>query len=156
MREIDAPEETIVTVAELHNLRDAMYSSASELIWKNEMTQSLWTMPNIYAIDADGKVASGCRALEALKIIHDMHDLFPVVRSARERLQKGIVVSDLIKKRPENGAIPSKAGVTLAGLHATSDFISARSFAYHYQQEHGDRAYQQLLRRLFDELFPAD
>jgi hypothetical protein len=27
---------------------------------------------------------------------------------------------------------------------------------YHYQQEHGERAYQQLLRRLFAELFPAD
>jgi hypothetical protein len=25
-----------------------------------------------------------------------------------------------------------------------------------YQQEHGERAYQQLLRRLFAELFPAD
>ncbi len=72
VREIDAPAEALVTVAEVHNLRDAMYSNASDRMWKNEMTQSLWTMPNVYSIDADGKVASGCRAVEALKIIRDM------------------------------------------------------------------------------------
>jgi hypothetical protein len=155
-REIDAPAEALVTVAELHNMRDAMYSSANGLMWKNEMTQSLWTMPSIYALDEDGKVASGCRALEALKIIHDMHEMFGTVRSARERVQKGILVSDLLRKREENGAPVSKPGVTVARFRSTSEFISARPFAYRYQQEHGERAYQQLLKRLFAELFPAD
>ncbi len=156
VREIDAPVETLVTVAELHNLRDAMYTSASKLMWKPEFGQSIWTMPNIYALDADGKVASGCRALEALKIIHDMHDLFGTVRNARERVQKGVVVSDLIKKREEDHPPASKTVFTAGGLHASSQFNSVQPFAYRYAQEHGERAYQQLLRRLFAELFPAD
>jgi hypothetical protein len=156
VREIDAPAETLVTVAELHNLRDAMYTSASKLAWKPEFGQSIWTMPNIYALGADGKVASGCRALEALKIIHDMHDIFPVVLSARARVQKGVLVSDLIKKREENPAPVGKTVLTVGGFHASSVFNSVEPFAYRYQAEHGERAYQQLLRRLFAELFPAD
>jgi hypothetical protein len=156
VREIDAPAETLVTVAELHNLRDAMYTSASKLAWKPEFGQSIWTMPNIYALGADGEVASGCRALEALKVIHDMHDLFANVRSARERVQKGVLVSDLIKKREENPAPVGKAVLTVGGLHATIGFNSVEPFAYRYQQEHGERAYQQLLHRLFAELFPAE
>ena len=156
VREVDAPAETLVTVAELHNLRDAMYTSSSKLLWKPEFGQSIWTMPNIYALGADGKVASGCRALEALKIIHDMHDLFGNVRGARERVQKGVLVSDLIKKREENPAPVGKAVLTVSGFHASSAFNSVEPFAYRYQQEHGERAYQQLLRRLFAELFPAD
>jgi len=156
VREIDAPAETLVTVAELHNLRDAMYTLASKRAWKPEFGQSIWTMPNIYALAADGKVASGCRALEALKIIHDMHDLFGNVRSARERDQKGVLVSDLIKKREENPAPVSKAALTVSGFRASSAVNSVEPFAYRYQAEHGERAYQQLLRRLFAELFPPD
>jgi len=84
VREIDAPAEALVTVAELHNLRDSMYVGASRFAWKREINQSIWTMPNIYALDADGKIASGCRALETLKIIHDMHDQFQNVRADSE------------------------------------------------------------------------
>jgi hypothetical protein len=156
VREIDAPAETLVTVAELHNLRDAMYTLASKRAWKPEFGQSIWTMPNIYALGADGKVASGCRALEALKIIHDMHDLFGNVRSARERDQKGVLVSDLIKKREESPAPFGKAVLTAGTFHASSAFNSVEPFAYRYQQEHEEHAYQQLLRRLFSELLPAD
>ncbi len=156
VREIDAPAETLVTVAELHNLRDAMYLGASQYRWKSEVGQSIWTMPNVYALDADGKIASGCRALEALKIIHDMHGLFQQVRLARERVQKGVLVSDLIKQRQENPAPRSTAVLTSGSLHLASQFNSVQPFAYRYQQEHGEHAYQQLLRRLFAELFPAD
>jgi len=156
IREIGAPEEAVITEAELHNLRDAMYTSASRGMWKLEFGQSIWVMPNIYALDTDGRVASGCRALEALKIIHDMHDMFPVVRSARARVQKGVLVSDSIKQRDGNGAPPPRAFLAVSGLHATSEFNSIRPFAYRYQQEHGEHAYDQLLRRLFAELFPAD
>lgn len=161
VREIDAPEEALITVAELHNLRDATYTSASRHMWKNEFWQSIWTMPSIYAVDADGKLASGCRALEALKIIHDMHDLFGTVRGARERVQKGVLVSDLYKQREENGApsarsFVARSFVAAGGLHATSDVNSMQPFAYRYQQAHGERAYQQLWKRLFAELFPAE
>src|SRR5262249_27111640 len=48
VREIDAPEEALITVAELHNLRDAMYTGASRFGWKQDVAQAIWTMPNIY------------------------------------------------------------------------------------------------------------
>jgi hypothetical protein len=156
VRQIGAPEEATVTEAELHNLRDAMYSSASHYMWKSEMTQSIWTMPNIYALDAGGRVANGCRALEALKIIHDMHETFPIVRSARVRVQKGVFVSDTIKERKAKGTTPPRAFLATGSFHATSELISLRPFVYRYQHEHGERAYDQLLRRLFTELFPAN
>ena len=156
VREIDAPEETLVTVAELHNLRDSLYLGASQYTWKRELGQSIWTMPNIYALDADGKVASGCRALEALKIIHDMHDMFQNVRFARERVQKGVLPSEAFQQRQLNPAQPAKAMFSSGGLHATSIRNPIQPAVYRYQQEHGERAYQQLLRRLFAELFPED
>ncbi len=156
VREIDAPAETLVTVAELHNLRDAMYLGASQYRWKREVGQSIWTMPNVYALDGDGKVASGCRALEALKIIHDMHDMFQVVRFARERVQNGVLPSEAFQQRHLNPAQPAKPMFSSAELHAISMRNPIPPAAYGYQQEHGEHAYQQLLRRLFAELFPAD
>lgn len=156
VREIDAPEETLVTVAELHNLRDSMYLGASQITWERELGQSIWTMPNIYALDADGKVASGCRAVEALKIIHDMHDMFQNVRFARQRVQKGVLPSEAFQQRQLNPAQPAKAMFSSGGLLATSIRNPIPPAVYRFQQEHGERAYQQLLRRLFAELFPED
>jgi hypothetical protein len=102
VRELDAPEETLVTAAELHNLRDAMYTS-SRYMWKNQkFPQSLWTVPSIYALGADGRVAEGCRAIEALKIFHDMFQFPQNVQGARERVKKGVLVSDSLKPREQN------------------------------------------------------
>lgn len=156
VREIDAPADALVTVAEVHNLRDAMYTTASHGMWKRDFGQSIWSMPNIYAVDAEGKVASGCRALEALKIIHDMHNMFMLVRGARARVQKEVLLSDLIKQREENPPPLARPVFTAGVLQATPAVNSIQPFAHRYQQEHGERAYQQLLRRLFAELFPAD
>ena len=156
VREIDAPEETLVTVAELHNLRDSMYLGASQITWERKLGQSIWTMPNIYALDADGKVASDCRAVEALKIIHDMHDMFQNVRFARQRVQKGVLPSEAFQQRQLNPAQPAKAMFSSGGLLATSIRNPIPPAVYRFQQEHGERAYQQLLRRLFAELFPED
>lgn len=156
VREIDAPAEALVTIAELHNLRDSMYLSASQYAWKRGLNQSIWTMPNVYALDADGKVAGGCRAVEALKLIHDMHDMFQNVRFARERVQKGVLASEAFKQRQLSPPQPAKAMFSYAELHAISARNPIQPAVYRFQQEHGERAYQQLLRRLFAELFPAD
>lgn len=153
VREIDAPAEALVTVAELHNLRDAMYTTASQYAWKGGLNQSIWTMPNVYALDADGKIAGGCRALEALKLIHDMHDLFQNVRSARQRVEKGALASEVFQQR-----IPAQPGKIISSLelHAITTPSPILPAVYRFQREHGEHAYQQLLRRLFAELFPAE
>ena len=88
VREIAAPEETLVTVAEVHNLRDGMYTGSQRMWSRGGYGQSIWMMPRIYALDADGRVATGCRAIEALKILHDMEYSFLSVKSAPSACRK--------------------------------------------------------------------
>lgn len=114
--------------------------------------QTIWTMPNVYAVGTDGKVAEGCRALEAIQVIHDLDDLFQNPRAARDRVRKGIVPSEEAKKRLADSS-PPQGG---ARLELRADTNPIRSVERRYVQEHGSEAYNQLLQRLFDELFPAD
>jgi hypothetical protein len=53
VREIGAPEEALVTTAEIHNMRDAERTVA-QILWAR-VNQTIWTMPNIYAVGTDGK-----------------------------------------------------------------------------------------------------
>jgi len=154
VRELDAPGETLVTVAEVHNLRDAMYAS-SQSMWNREgFTQQLWTIPNVYAVDADGRVARGCRAVEALKLFHDMFYFFQNVQGARERVQKGVLVSDLARQRQRD---PTPRPQTARGeLRATRNANPILLAENRYLQAHGERDYLRLLERLFAELFPSE
>ena len=97
VREIGAPEEAVVNAAEIHSMRDADYASGQSW-WTRGINESIWTMPNIYATGPDSKIAHGCRAIEALRVIHDLDVMFDNLRSARDRLRKGIVASDEIKE----------------------------------------------------------
>jgi len=151
VKEIGAPDEAIVSVAEIHNMRDGSYTG-SRLMWERGQ-QTIWTMPNVYVLGTDGKVADGCRALEAIRVIHDLDGLFQNQRGARDRLQKGIVPSEEVKKRvAEQNPQPHST----ASLEAHVDTSPIRPAERSYVQGHGPVAYDQLLVRLFDELFPAD
>jgi hypothetical protein len=70
VKEIGAPDEAIVSVAEIHNMRDSL-STVAQLMWARG-NQTIWTMPNVYALGPDGKVTDGCRALEAIRVIYDL------------------------------------------------------------------------------------
>jgi hypothetical protein len=150
-REIGASDEAIVSVSEIHNMRDGLYTVA-QLMWARG-NQTIWTMPNVYALGSDGKVADGCRALDAIRVIHDLDDLFQNLRGARDRLQKGIVPSEEIKKRVED---PNAQPHGTVRLETHADTNPIRPAEQRYLQEHGSVAYNQLLVRLFDELFPAE
>jgi len=154
VRELDAPEEALVTVAEVHNLRDAMYT-VSKSMWKREsFPQSLWTIPNVYALDTEGKLAGGCRAVEALKILNDMFYRFQNVRSARERVQKGVLASDLARQREKDGN--ARPPVTRVQLRALPQQNPVQPAVSRYLQAHSQRDYKNLLERLFGELFPVE
>jgi hypothetical protein len=154
VRELDAPGETLVTAAELHNMRDAMYTG-SQSMWKKEgFTQQFWTIPNVYAVDVDGRVANGCRAVEALKIFHDMFYFFQNVQAARERVQKGILVSDLARQRKQD-ATP-RPQVVKAQLSASRDTKPVLAAEIRYVRAHGEGDYRHLLERLYAELFPSE
>jgi hypothetical protein len=151
VREIGAPDEAIVSTAEIHNMRDGSYTVA-QLMWARG-NQTIWTMPNAYALGSDGKVANGCRALEALRVIHELDDLFENLRGARDRLRRGIVASEEVKQRVGQ---PSPQPHSTARIEAHVDTNPIRPAERRYVQEHGSVAFDQLLARLFDELFPPD
>lgn len=149
--EIGAPDEAIVSVAEIHNMRDGAYTLA-QLMWARG-NQTIWTMPNVFALGADGKVADGCRAVEALRVIHDLDDLFQNLRVARDRLRRRIVASEEVKKR---GGEPNPQPHSTVRFEAHADTNPIRPAEQRYVQAHGSEAYTQLLFRLFDELFPLE
>jgi hypothetical protein len=152
VREVGASEEAIITTAEIHSMRDATFATG-QVVWSRGMSQSAWTMPNIFAIGGDGKVAEGCRAVEALRILYDLDRSFDNLRSARERLRKGVVASDAIKKSLENTKANQK---TSARLEIRVDSSPLRAAEYKYVHDHGADHLYQLAEVLFDELFPAD
>ena len=171
VREIDAPEEALVTVAEVHNMRDAMYV-VEQRMWKRDFGPSIWTAPDIHAVDADGRVADGSRALEALKILHDLYFQFQNLRSARERVQQGVLISDRLKAEDTGPREGAQQGVLVSGRQKTEDTkLAAKPFGglmgrkfsnpcqaadSHYMQNHGQRDYDRLLRRLLEELLPKE
>src|SRR5229473_1415357 len=112
-----------------------------------------WTMPNVFAVGADGKVAEGCRAVEALRVVHDLDQQFDNLRGARERLRQGIVASDAIKKSLENTKASQK---TTARLTPRVDTNPLRRAEYRYVHEHGADHLNQVVAMLFEELFPAN
>jgi hypothetical protein len=151
VREIRAPDEAIVTVAEIHNLRDAQYASG-QMLWKRNLNQSVWTMPNIVAVGPDGKVARGCRALEAIRLMFSMDMVFENVRSTRKRVQDGIVVSDDIARANTS---PKNERVS-ASLRVTTDTNPLRPAEQKYIREHGRDSFNLLLARLFAKVFPEN
>lgn len=154
IREINAPAEALTTVSEVHNLRDGLYYSGHTM-WERQLNQSLWTMPNVVALDTYGEIANGCRAIETLKIIYNMHEWFQNLLSARERVQKGVLASDLAAERQGQATAP-QGKISSYRLVAGVDQSPVCLAAMRYRQEHGDAAYRSLLKRLFDELFPKE
>jgi len=151
IREIGAPEEALVTTAEVHNMRDADLTVA-QLLWARG-SQTIWTMPSVYAVGTDGKVADGCRAVEAIRVLHDLASLFQNLLGARGRVRMGIVASEEAKKRMGDST-PRPQSTTRLEAHLDSNPI--RPAEQHYLQEHGSNAYNHLLSHLFDELFPSE
>jgi len=132
-------------------MRDGSYTVA-QLMWARGQ-QTIWTMPNVYALGPDGKVADGCRALEALRVIHDLGGLFQNLRGARDRLQRGIVPSE---EHQEALGEPNPQAHDAFRLEAQNDTNPVRPAERRYLQGHGREAYAQLLARLFEELFPTE
>jgi len=156
VREIGAPEEAVVNAAEIHSMRDADYA-IGQAMWTRGMNESIWTMPNIYATGPDGKIAHGCRAIEALRVIHDLDVMFDNLRGARDRLRKGIVASDEIKKHLKNADPNQKTGFRVlirAELRESTNPLPPAE--YSYMRDHGLDNFNQLLERLFVELFPSE
>src|SRR5215472_12507634 len=95
VQKIGAPQESSSNVDEFHTLRDTYYVN-SQLLWARGH-QNIWTVPNIYAVGQDSKVANGCRALEALYILWQLRIQPEILEGTRELIKKGQLWSDMYK-----------------------------------------------------------
>lgn len=158
VRAIGAPGETLVAPAEIHWLRDAHYSTAKVMWGWLPGGSGFLNLPGAYAVGADGKVAAGCRPLEALRVIWDLENVFENVRVARKRMRMGILTSDLLKKQLEHpkplGAPSALAPMPTQRYETSVDERPARPAEVRYIQEHGKGSFSSLLKRLFNELLP--
>jgi hypothetical protein len=152
VEEIGAPQETRVSVAEIHNLRDGYYATA-RLLWSRG-SQDVWTMPNIYAVGPDEKLADGCRAVESLRVVWDLANLFENLRAARERVQKGVMASDLFKqplKAPASGQMGSEVRLQIGVRDNPVEVAEMR-----YIREHGASGLSHAIEGLIYDLFPPE
>ena len=150
LQRIGAPQESFVTAAEIHTLRDS-YAVTAKLAWAHG-NQSVWTVPNLYAVGEDGKVANGSRALEALNILWQLGNQPEALQGTRDLIKKGQLLSDLYKT-PSKPSAPgsAKAFVSVRMMPPNPIEIAAQ----HYRRDHGDRALNSAIEGLLKSLFAA-
>ncbi|MBB5057367.1 hypothetical protein HDF16_002052 [Granulicella aggregans] len=144
---IGASPDALVTVAEIHNLRDGSYAAA-RYMWSRG-SRSIWSTPAIYATTPDQKLADGCTAVEVLRILSDITNQFGNLRGARERVKAGVLVSDSLKPLPP-GATPPRASVSFK-VGRRDDPVGEA--ANRYASDHGTRALIHALQTLTNDLF---
>lgn len=144
-QEIGAPEEAMVTAAEIYNMREAT-RAACQLMWTTG-NQTIWTAPQLYAVTPDGNLAQGCRAIEALRILHDIGNIFDNVLAARKRLQEHISTASW------RGSLDRVTVSCSVRLRVTTDLMRASETRYIHA--HGTDAYYALIDRMVNTLFPS-
>jgi hypothetical protein len=150
LKQIDAPQESYITAAELHTLRDSYYVT-SQLSWARG-NQNIWTVPNIYAIGQDGKVANGCRALEVLNILWKLSNDPEALPWGRELTQKGQLMSDTYKNSSKPLAAGSEKGYATFGIVQRPPNLIEQA-AFRYMHDHGARAFNKAIEGLLKNLF---
>jgi hypothetical protein len=146
VKKIGAPQDTLLTAADVHYLRDAQYMSA-RISWFN-YEKDIWTIPGIFAVGPDGKVANGSRTLEAIRLLWllgNNEDDFPGIHAAT---QKGVLFSELIKQQAKSGSGQAQGSVLVARLVS----YPVQQAAFHYQRDHGTRALNRAIEDLLKNL----
>lgn len=148
LEKIGGPQEYYVTAEEIHVLRDTYYVN-TQFSWVIG-NRNVWTVPSIYAVGPDGKVADGCRALEALNILWQLANQPQILQGTRDLIRKGQRWSDMVKnpsKPPAPGTV--KRYVTARVVPPNP----VEQAAYRYMDEHGARALNRAIEGLLNELF---
>lgn len=148
LEKIGGPQEDLVNAEEIHVLRDTYYVN-SQLFWARG-SQDIWTVPNIYAVGPDGKVANGCRALEALNILWQLGNQPQLLTGTRDLIKSGKRWSDMVKnpsKPPKPGTVKGYVTIEQAPPNPVAEA------AYRYVDEHGARALNRAIEGLLKDLF---
>ncbi len=148
---VGAPDEAQVTPAEIHWMRDQRFT-IGKLAWARQTAQTIWTAPNVYPVGPDGKVTSGCRPLEVLRLFWDLDNVFDNMRRAREQMKTGVLTSDRLKQQLEHPTPPPKTRAVLTVATVMENPVQKAESRY--IQERGWENYSLLLERLFNELIP--
>lgn len=148
LENIGALREDHVTAEEIHVLRDSLYVAA-QVLWVRG-SQNVWTVPSIYAIGPDGKVAVGCRALEAERVLWQLASQPQVLEGTRVLIKNGKRWSDEVKNPSKPPAPGTAKGYVSAGLAPPNP---VRQSADRFSDEHGARALNRAQETLIDELF---
>jgi hypothetical protein len=142
---IQAPEEYRVTPAEIHNLRDSFLASA-RMYWSRSH-YTIWTIPGIYATQADGALASGCRPIESIRLLWDLANMPDNLKGARERVSEGVLLSDLWRQPPDQPASGTgRCYVTARLVPRNPVEVAARE----YVNRNGVRAFGRTLTAMLD------
>jgi hypothetical protein len=150
LEKIGAPREYYVNAEEIHTLRDMKYVS-SQVLWARG-SQSVWTISKIYAVGPDGKVAKGCRAVEAVNLLWQLGNQPEILEGVRELNRKGERWSDMVK----NPSKPPKPGTVKSYLRAAVRPPNPlQQAANRYMDEHGARALNRAIESLLSELFAS-
>ena len=145
---IHAPEESRVSIAEMHNLRDGLFFSA-RVSW-NRGLLNFWNLPSIFATQPNGKLASGCRVVESLRILWDLADMPDNLQAARERVAKGILTSDIFKQAHQGP--PSSSVVGGGYLIARVKNNPVENAENQYIREHGMIAFTTTVETMLNSL----
>ena len=142
---IGAPKETMLNAAEIHYARDAQYVSA-QLSWTN-YGKNIWSVPGVFALGPDGKIAKGARALEAIRLLWNLsnNDDFA---GTHKQVEKGVLLSDLYP-HPDRLIPPSqRSGTMMAGIVS----FPVQGAAMQYMRNHGVRAFDRQIESMLKEL----
>jgi hypothetical protein len=145
--EVGAPQEALVTAADVHYLRDAFYVGADHA-WAHGI-QNLFTVPNIYAVGPDGKVGRDSRVIEALRIVWDFAHQYQNLQGAHEAVKKGFLLSDHSR--------PARAGEKVQGrvtLHVGRRVNPVEDAEMRYTRERGEVAMAEAVANLVTDLLP--
>jgi hypothetical protein len=110
---IQAPQESQVTVAEIHNLRDALFTGA-RLSWM-QGRRAIWAVPTIYSTQDNGSMASGCRAIECIRIFWDLANIPANLAAARVRISQGVLNSELLGPDHKDSSAATQHSYVVSG-----------------------------------------
>ena len=108
-------------------------------------------MPSIYAVGPDEKVAGGCHALEAIRILWSLANQPDNLLGARQLVKNGMLLSDRVK-HPTNRLVPGQQSIGRVAVVSLSNPIEIAE--RQYARDHGSAALNDALHRLLDDVFP--
>jgi hypothetical protein len=135
--DINGPAQARLTVAELHLLRETFHLNATSP--RPGTSRTLWNLRNTYALKPNGRVADGCRPVEAFLLLHHINTLFQNVMFAREFIAQGKSIDEEIRKREELEKKPVRYVAYLSVGTARDNTVQTqlRDAEENYFEKHG-------------------